>query len=358
MVVLDVSKKWVILLPLQITTARVMGEELARCIGLLRNAGGSGSDAPRILDALGPSPEDAIPLVALYVESEGDIKNGFFWRARRDRIEIYGDSGRGLCNGVYDFLKTLGFRWPKPGEEEVPRGDPDKPWLFPLGEGNGKSPSQPFPARRRLVLPGNRQNGDTPISRDALIPWAARNQIDALVIPPEQGDSAVFKKFKRERTAEESFRSLAQVYALSLEAGGWMLSRLVPRRYFFLHRDMFRMERGKRVKNFNFCPTSPEAIRFIQREAEKFFRSWPEVQVFHLWPDRGHEKTWCACPACRAFTPEEQNRIAVNSAADVLMKINPQARLSYYEDFEEPGAIVVRSNMFPLTGGLEMPPIS
>jgi hypothetical protein len=129
-----------------------------------------------------------------------------------------------------------------------------------------------------------------------------------------------------------------------------MLSHLVPRRYFFLHRDFFRMEKGKRVKNFNFCPTSPEAIRLIKGEAEKFFRSRPEVQVFHLWPDRGHEKNWCACPACRAFTPEEQNRIAVNSVADVLMEINPQARLSYYEDFEEPGAIAVRSNMFPLTG--------
>jgi hypothetical protein len=343
MIVLDVSRKWVILLPFPVRAARVMGDELVRCISVLRKAGGCVLDAPQVADALGPSPEDTVPLVVLYVETEGNKKNGFAWRARRDRIEIYGDSGRGLCNGVYDFLKALGFRWPRGGGEEIPRGDPDRPWLFPLGEGCGKTPAHPLSALRRLVLPANRQN------REALIPWAARNQIDALVIPPEPGDSIFSKKFES-GSPGETLRSLADQYALSLEAGGWILSLLVPRRYFFLHRDYFRMERGKRIKNFNFCPTNPDTIRVLKGEAGKFFRSRPDTLVFHLWPDRGHEKTWCACPTCRAFTPDEQNRIAVNSAADVLLEINPQARLSYYEDSEEPGAIAIRSNMFPAEG--------
>jgi hypothetical protein len=347
MIVLDVSKNWAILLPLRLTAARVMGEELVRCIGLLRIAGGCILGDPPMIDALGPSPEDTVPVVVLHAEDEGDEENGFFWRAGRDRIEIYGNSCRGLCNGVYDFLKTLGFRWPGPGKETVPRGDPARPWLLPLGEAGVNVPSGEFPARRRLVIPENRPN------REVLIPWAARNQIDGLVIPPESKVPFFSKKIGASRTP--SVRALADQYALSLEVGGWVLSLLVPRQYFLFHRELFRMEQGKRVKEFNFCPTNPETIGLLRGEAEKLFRSHPDVRAFHLWPDRGHEKTWCSCPACRAFTPKEQNRIAVNSAADVLLEINPRAKLSYYEDSEEPGAIAVRANMFPCAGFIPAP---
>jgi len=62
-----------------------------------------------------------------------------------------------------------------------------------------------------------------------------------------------------------------------------------------------------------------------------------------LLPDEGHETTWCQCPACRAFRPAEQYLIAVNTAADVLAKMDPQARL-YYVDFDtEPEAARVKT---------------
>jgi len=75
-------------------------------------------------------------------------------------------------------------------------------------------------------------------------------------------------------------------------------------------------------------------------------------RVFHLLPDQGHENTWCACPACRAFSPVEQHIIAVNSAADVLESIDLRSLLSYF-DFGIPageptaGGIAARKNMFP-----------
>jgi hypothetical protein len=103
------------------------------------------------------------------------------------------------------------------------------------------------------------------------------------------------------------------------------------------------MEEGRRVKQYNFCPTNPGTISLLKREAAAAFkkgtRTEESVRTWHLWPDRGHEKTWCSCPACRAFTPEEQNRIAVNAAADVLAEIDPGARLSCFpENIEENGA--------------------
>jgi hypothetical protein len=287
--------------------------------------------------------------MVLHSEEDGEERNGFVWRAGQDRVEIYGDSGRGLCNGVYDFLEALGFRWPKPGVENSPRGEAARPWLFPLERTQGRAVSQAIPARRRMFLSGNRK------TQEALIPWAARNRIDALVLPPEHGRSFSPKKTGNSPVQGELLPPLAARYALFPEMGGWTLSLLVPRRYFYFHRDIFRMAEGKRVKDYNFCPTNPETISLIREEAENLFRSHPEIRVFHLWPDRGNEKNWCACPSCRAFTPAEQNRIAVNAAADVLLEINPRGLLSYYEDSDEPGNIAIRPNMFP-AGGFIPPP--
>ncbi|MDR0589644.1 MAG: DUF4838 domain-containing protein [Spirochaetaceae bacterium] len=348
MITLDISKNWIILLPFQIKAARAMGDELSRCIQVLRKALDPGLGPPPTADALGPSPADSVPVVVLYDEAGGEGKNGFVWRAGQDRIEIVGDSPRGLCNGVYDFLHALGFRWSCPGREEAPRKDTARPWLFPLEKIHGRAPSQAIPARRRMFLSGNRK------TQEALIPWAARNRIDGLVVSPDSGRSFFSKKIGSSGIPGE-LRSLVEQYALSLEWGGWMLSRLVPRRHFLFHRDFFRMAGGKRVKDFNFCPTNPETLTLLRAEAEILFRAHPEVRVFHLWPDRGNEKNWCACPTCRAFTPEEQNRIAVNAAADVLWKINPRAVLSYYEDSDEPGSIAIRPNMFPRFGFISAP---
>jgi hypothetical protein len=107
------------------------------------------------------------------------------------------------------------------------------------------------------------------------------------------------------------------------------------------------MDSGRRSADHHFCPTNPAAIRIIRREGEKIFRANPGVEIFHLWPDRGHEKIWCSCPTCRAFTPAEQNRIAVNAAADALAAVNPRARISFYEEGEG-GDIPLRPNLFRL----------
>jgi hypothetical protein len=92
------------------------------------------------------------------------------------------------------------------------------------------------------------------------------------------------------------------------------------------------MEGGKRVRDHNFCPTNPETIALLKTEARRLFSEYPDVLVFHLWPERNAEHLWCSCPSCRAFSREEQNRIAVNAASDALAEINPEAKISYYEN--------------------------
>jgi hypothetical protein len=322
MAVFDISKDWTILVP-ALPVARKAAEDMARCVSLLRRLAGRPGKTPALLDAEGPAPDDSVPLILLNTgeSAEGELC-GFSWRAGTERIEIYGDSPRGLCNGVYDFLAALGIAWPAPGREELPsapEGSSGEKVLYPLRNKGAYATSDPSPAKRkRLLIPAGTKFKEIGV----LIPWAARNRIDALIF--SLGDRGF-----RSRSAE--IRKAAESYAVAIERGGWDISLFLPRRFFLFHRELFRMVSGKRVKDNHFCPTNPDAIRRMTTEAGKIFRIAGNTQVFHLWPDRGREDAWCSCPSCRAFSPAEQNRIVVNTAADVLAAMGSKARLSYYE---------------------------
>ena len=182
-----------------------------------------------------------------------------------------------------------------------------------------------------------------------IIKWAATNNYDAIVF-------SLGKKLKE----NNEFIKLAKKYELVIEAGGHDFPLFVPKRLFFFQREIFRMEHGKRKVSPHFCPTNPETTKLITESAHFLFsRMIPAVtqpRVFHLLPDHGQENTWCACPACRAFSCAEQYIMAVNSAADILARLDPFAKLSYYnfdQETEEDEAlrpkIIPRDNMFRLS---------
>jgi hypothetical protein len=351
----DVSRDWVILAP-QILVAQTAAAELSHYITALRKQAELNQKTPVIQDVDGPAPDDSVPIIILNAGTGSPARSGFTWRVGRDRVEIYGDSGRGLCNGVFDFLDALDIRWPEQGREELPSppvAGAHKLKLsdagsYPLRDEKAYVPSKAAPEnRRRLMVQGPVKSRDL----DALITWTARNRTDALVFSLRE--KKLWKKFLRPRSR---IFETAEKYALGIEWGGWDLSLLAPRRYFFFNRELFRMDSGKRVKQYNFCPTTPETINLLKKQAAVIFREAADAapdaegRIYHLWPDRGAERTWCSCPACRAFSPEEQNRIAVNAAADVLAEIDPHARLSWHEasgDSPE-SEIPLRKNLFRL----------
>jgi len=175
---------------------------------------------------------------------------------------------------------------------------------------------------------------------------AAENKYNALVFPLSECCSGLNREYIR----------LAEKHSFIIEAGGHDLSILMPRRLFLFHRNLFRMDQGKRKIAHHFCTTNPKTIAIITERARYLFsrslRTVTEPRIFHLMPDEGHEETWCACPACRAFSFCEQYIIAVNSAADALAKIDPEARLAFMDFGEDPQApgmyhvgIGVRANM-------------
>jgi hypothetical protein len=379
----NASKGWTILFPPDVPHAKKAVEDLSRCIGLLAAADGEGgaSKAPPVMDALGPSPEGDV--IVLSCGLHGCEQNGFSWRAGEDRVEILGESGRGLCNGIYSFLSALGISWPAPGQEELPKqaadtaaGDTSGGRLFPLasagefslsGGANPPAASRPAPTTlpsptslslanlRRFVPSGKSEVKALLKKSEAFVEWAARRRYDAIVFP-----LAAFASISAGRKLRQ-LRRLAGEYGIALEAGGRELSSLVPRRYFLLHRDFFRMDDGKRKNDHHFCPTNPDVTRLIAKECGKLFRSAADAPVIHLWPDKEAETAWCSCPTCRAFSSLEQNRIAINTAADALAALRRGADqaadrgadstpfISYYEKPGEGGKIPPRKNTFSLS---------
>ncbi|MDR3248501.1 MAG: hypothetical protein LBT39_06925 [Treponema sp.] len=345
MVPFDASKDWAILAPLTPVTQNA-AEDLARCIGLLRKqVEGMGEKIPGIVDAAGAAPDDSVPIIVLNMNQDRNERAGYSWRIGQGRIEIYGDSPRGICNGIYAFLASLGFRWPVPGQEQAPPPPTAGSAVYTLKEQGACVHSAAPESRRRLIMP-------TKISTKEILAlgrWAARNRVDALV----------FSLFDRKIAGSKLAAELQNRWALVLERGGWDLSRLVPRRSLFFKRDCFRMEEGKRIQAHHFCPTSPDTIAILQRQTSAFLarqKTKAEARrIYHLWPDRDAEELWCACPACRAFSPREQIRMAVNTVAAMIAEKDPQA-LIFCRGEENPSEeqlpggseITLRPNVFRL----------
>ena len=346
------SKEWVILLPPDVPDVKKATEDLSRCISLLAGiTEGIVQKAPLVLDAHAPVPEGTTHTIVLASDGSGAERNGFYWRVSPERIEIHGESSRGLCNGIYSFLAALGISWPEIGQEILPSPQVANLRVFPFSSGSGIDEGIFEPSGyngsdtaaapwRRLVPAGLKEAKAILKKADVFVQWAARRRYDALIFP-----MSIFASRSGRKKLDE-LQCLAAEYGISLEAGGRELSSMVPRNMFLLHRDYFRMDGGHRKKDFHFCPTNPGAMNVIGKEGRRLFCSAPQVRVFHLWPDRGSGSLWCSCPTCRAFTPAEQNRIAVNAVADVLSGIRSDARITFFERSGENGNLPVRENLF------------
>jgi hypothetical protein len=187
--------------------------------------------------------------------------------------------------------------------------------------------------RKRLFISRKTGAGE----RAKIVRSAIENGYNTLVFPL---DDKIF------RGGISKYIKLTKHFAFYIEAGGHDLPLLLPRHLFLFNRGLFRMEQGKRKMNNHFCPTNPKTIAIIAKRAKKLFiramqKTSPD-RIFHLLPDEGGENIWCQCPPCRAFRPVDQYLIAVNTAADALAKLDPQAKMSYIDFDTEPEAARVK----------------
>jgi len=190
-------------------------------------------------------------------------------------------------------------------------------------------------ARKRLFV--SKKTGAR--ERFKLIKLALENECNTLVFSLDD-------PFFTSKDRNQKYIKLAVTYALNIEAGGRDLSLLVPRSKFLFNRDLFRMVQGRRKASHHFCATNPKTTNLITERAYKLFNRAMQYttapRVFHLLPDEKYEETWCQCPACRAFRPVEQYIISVNAAADVLAKLDRDARIMYIDFDPEPEAARVK----------------
>ena len=299
----DVSKHWVILAPRRRPSADliegVAARELADRLGYLR-----GIPIP-ILPADSPAPSESTPIIVL---NAGNASNGFSWRAGEERVEIYGDSPKGLLNGVFDFLRSLGFGWD--GSVRLPpaakNGGESAPARLPLAKSGAyeKAPDGDWP---RVV---ERAGGETPEGQVMRAAWS--------------GADAVLLGGKREKGA----RRLAAEYGLFVEAAGPRPDSLLSKLLFPFRADLFRMESGRRRTDRCFCPTNPQAAALAARQAARFFKRSPRADIYRFVLEGDPAgRAICACPSCRAFSPAEQAILAANAAAVALEETAAEARL-------------------------------
>ena len=127
-------------------------------------------------------------------------------------------------------------------------------------------------------------------------------------------------------------------------AMGWLL----PRSLFAVKPDWFRMdETGKRIADFNLCPSQPEALDYVAARAEQLARLLNvDSNRYFFWLDDVSNCS-CHCEKCRALSVSDQQLIVVNAMLRGIRRYRPDAKISYLAYHE---AIAAPEKVEPLSG--------
>jgi hypothetical protein len=276
---LDLSRGWRLARDLVAPEAAVAAAEIEKTLG----AGGDGH------------------LEIALSHGDGE-KDGFRRRAQRQRLEIHGESPRGLLFGVYATLEQLGARWPWPGEGTPRVGG------MALEDDSEHAPALPG---RCLVL-GERALVE---AAESWIVWAARNRLNWLFVHvstrPNPTGAAPEDTWRDRR---ERALAAARARGIRIEHGGHLLPELLGRS------EIDALVRGHR-------PSGP-----VRRILDEHVRAHPEADVLHLW---GADRP---ARAGGGGAASEAALRAVNTVAEVVEEVRPDAQVSFlaYHETEEP----------------------
>lgn len=107
-------------------------------------------------------------------------------------------------------------------------------------------------------------------------------------------------------------------------------SFLLPRELFETRPDWFRMEEdGNRTPKYNFCVSHPAALAHAAKRAVELSRKlYRSEHRFYFWLD-DLKDVQCHCPSCRKLSPSDQQLLVINTFADELRKVYPDATIAY-----------------------------
>lgn len=127
-------------------------------------------------------------------------------------------------------------------------------------------------------------------------------------------------------------------------AMGWLL----PRWLFAVKPEWFRMdENGKRIADYNLCPSNPEALDYVAARAQQLARLLDvESDRYFFWLD-DVSACACHCEKCRSLSVSDQQLITVNAMLRGIRRYKASAKLSYlaYHD-----AIAAPQKTEPING--------
>jgi hypothetical protein len=257
--------------------------------------------------ALGAPGEEGIEIALSHAGGGAD---GFRRRTGPARIELHGDSPRGLLFGVYRTLHELGLRWPWPGQD---RGEARAARLEELVE---DSPALPG---RCLVL------GERALVEDveSWVVWAARNRLNTLFVhvsTRRDPIGAAPESAWRERRGRAL--ALARERGMTIEHGGHLLPQLLP------SEELSALASGE--------PPSEGARRTLAEHV----RAHPEADVLHLWG--------ADLPRASGGHSSEAAMQTANAVAEVAACERPGvqvAYLAYHQTEEVPRAVHPRGNV-------------
>ncbi|MHA1168352.1 MAG: DUF4838 domain-containing protein, partial [Candidatus Hodarchaeales archaeon] len=181
------------------------------------------------------------------------------------------------------------------------------------------------------------------------ITWGAKNKLNTLFVHVT-ADKPALGAATEEQCQSKKAHALdsAEKYGVIIEHGGHGLSHFVPRKEFKKSPELFRFDGEKRTKDHNFCPNNTKDSELFRKRAREHFLSHPRVDVFHVYPDDIPGGGWCQCDQCKDYSPSEQQLMAINTAAEELEKVNPEASLvhiAYHDTEEVPEKVIPRNNV-------------
>lgn len=267
----------------------------------------------------------------LRVDPAAGSGDAFMLRSEPDGLVIAASGPRGVLYGVYAYLESLGIRFPFPGaaHEVIPhRG------LVTDGYDRREEPSF---AKRGMTFSGAREH--------ALqwIDFCGKQRLNWVFHHTQFNDD--WWALNRDVLWPE-----LQKRGIALELGGHYLPHFVPRELFREHPEWFRFANGARVNEYNFCPSSQEAMAYLQDRVRRYVQEAPEAEVYNVWADDTAEdaSTWCFCPQCQGYTPSDQNLLVMNAMAEAVRDVKPAAKLvciAYHETIEPPRKVEPHPNV-------------
>ena len=111
---------------------------------------------------------------------------------------------------------------------------------------------------------------------------------------------------------------------------------LLPRGFFETSPYMFRENGGERTDDYNFCPSSREAIGIIEFQAFMFAKALGQTSSsYHFWSD-DKAGAWCSCERCKSISSGNQAYIFSEAVLRGIRKYKPDARECYlaYQDMK------------------------